>query len=140
MPNVETPSSILLKPTKTPDVLVEDVESTGSLPSVGTRTVTESTPTTEPRRTEAEIRKPKKLKAYARVEGQSQARVGGGRLGAEPRRTEAEIRKPKKLKAYAKVVGRSQARVAAVAQERPAAPPAAGATEPIQFRLADRGN
>ena len=75
VPNVEAPSSIVLRPTKTPGIVL-DIESTGSLPAIGsTRTVTESTPTTGPRRTEAEIGKPKKLKAYARVEGQSQARV-----------------------------------------------------------------
>jgi hypothetical protein len=120
VPNVEGPSSILLRPTKAPDVLL-DPESTSSLPVVSsTRTVMESTRTTEPRGRRAEIRKAKTLKSQARVEGPSHARLDGRRLGAtRPRKHPLRT---------------------AVAQEPPAAPPATRASEPIQFRLADRGN
>jgi hypothetical protein len=120
VPNVEGPSSILLRPTKAPDVLL-DPESTSSLPVVSsTRTVTESARTTEPRGRRAEIRKAKRLKSQARVAGPSHARLDGRRLGAtRPRKHPLPT---------------------AVAQELPAAPPATRASEPIQFRLADRGN
>jgi hypothetical protein len=128
VPNVEAPSSILLRPTKTPDILL-DPESTSSLLAVGTtraaavgstRAVTESTRTTEPRGRRAEIRKAKKLESPAKAKGQSHARVDGRRS----RETRPRKNPPS----------------AAVAQERAAAPPAAGVSEPIQFRLADRGN
>ena len=120
VPNVEAPSSILLRPTKTPDILL-DPESTSSLPAVGsTRAATESTRTTEPRGRRVESRKTKKLESHATVEGQSHARVDGRRS----RETRPRKNPPS----------------AAVAQERAAAPPAAGVSEPIQFRLADRGN
>jgi hypothetical protein len=132
VPNAEAPSSILLKPTKALDILL-DPESTGSLPAgASTRTVTESTRTIGPRRIEAEIRKPKKLKGYARVEGQSHAR-DGRRLG--------ETRPRKNPLPAAVAQGRRKNPLpAAVAQEPPAAPPSARVSEPIQFRLADRGN
>ena len=114
------------------DILL-DPESTGSLPAgASTRTVTESTRTIGPRRIEAEIRKPKKLKGYARVEGQSHAR-DGRRLG--------ETRPRKNPLPAAVAQGRRKNPLsAAVAQEPPAAPPSARVSEPIQFRLADRGN
>ena len=120
VPNVEPPSSILLRPTKAPDLLV-DPDSTGSLPLVeGTRRVIESARTTEPRGLRAEIRKSSKLKSHARVEKQSHARADGRRLGETRRR-----HNPLPL---------------VVAQERPAASPSAQVREPIQFSLADRGN
>ena len=129
--NVDGASSILLRPTKTP---LLDPQSTGSLPAVGsTRAVTESTRTTEPPGRRAGIRKAKKLESHARAESQSHARADGRRSG--------ETRPRKNPLPGAVAQGRRKNPLsAAVAQERPAAPPAGGASEPIQFRLADRGN
>ena len=133
VPNVEPPSSILLKPTKAPDLLL-DPDSTGSLPVIAsTRRPIESTRTTEPRGPRAEIRKAKKVGSHARVERSSHARADGRRSG--------ETRPRKNPLPAAVAQGRRKNPLsAAVAQEPPAAPPSARVSEPIQFRLADRGN